>query len=154
MAGVKKAKKKNLNNPPDSKDVNFPKPSPPLAGGTGGLHGPGLCMKPDRAVKSVPARLWISKAVSVTERLDRPPHERGKGSGSGRDKKRSGAADLEIHQGSTPQGEPSLDVFGGVVCKGKPKPASLGDRANAFGSLMGFMKLEWSRRSGAECPRE
>ena len=36
-------------------------------------------------------------------------------------------------KGASP-GEPSLAGFGGVVCcKGKPKPASLGDRAGQWG---------------------
>lgn len=39
--------------------MNFQTIPPPLAGGTGGLLGPGLCMKPDRAAQSIPARLWI-----------------------------------------------------------------------------------------------
>jgi hypothetical protein len=46
-----------------------------------------------------PARLGISEAVSATERLGWPPAQ---GKGSGQDKKRSGAADLEISKGASP----------------------------------------------------
>jgi hypothetical protein len=55
------------------------------------------------------ARLGISKTVSGRERLGWPPAW-GKGARiSGQDKKRSGAADLEIQQGSDSQGQRESD---------------------------------------------
>jgi hypothetical protein len=52
------------------------------------------------AAYDVPARLEISKAVSATERLGWPPAWGNWGAESGQTKKRNGAADLEICQGS------------------------------------------------------
>ena len=76
------------------------------------------------------------------ERLGRPPAQ-GKGPGSGRAKKRSGAADLEIKQGSLIGGAKSCRVWRRSLNEGKPKPASLGDGGRATGIAMG--------RAGPRC---
>ena len=70
--------------------------------------------------------------MSETKRLGWPPAQ-GKGARSGRTKKRSGAADLEIQQGSLNGGAKSCRVWRRSLNEGKPKPASLGDRAGKWG---------------------
>ena len=67
-----------------------------------------------------PARLEISKAVSEMERLGWPPAQ-GKGARSGQNKKRSGAADLEIHQGSLNGGAKSCRVWRRIPLAGEAK---------------------------------
>jgi hypothetical protein len=66
------------------------------------------------------------------ERLGWPPAQ-GKGTRSGRTKKRSGAADLEIHQGSLNGGAKSAG-FGGVVFQGEAKAGKSWRQGGAKGA--------------------
>jgi hypothetical protein len=96
----------------------------------------------------VSARLEISKAVSVTERLGWPPvmGEMGRGKAA-RPKSRVERRIQKFIEGAS-TGEPSLVVFGGVVLQGEAKAGKSWRRGGAMGAYQGIRGTALLCRSG------
>jgi hypothetical protein len=94
-------------------------------------------MKHDGHAKMFPGSLVNFKSVSEAERLGGRPR-RGKGSRiSGRNKERSGAADLKFSKGASLGWSQVCRILRRGVA-GSAMAGSLGDGAKAFGSLLGL----------------
>jgi hypothetical protein len=87
--------------------------------------------------------------VSATECLGWPPALGNGARTSGQTKKRSGAADLEIHQGSLNGGAKSCRVWRRSLNEGKPNPASLGDREQSPGGDGGGFQVAKGERGAS-----
>jgi hypothetical protein len=111
---------------------------------------PWFCRKPDSHVERISSSLvdFKSRERNGAFGLAARVGEMGRGQRIGRKAQWSGGfgnSSREHHRGSA-----SLAVFGGVVCKGKPKPDSLARRGKCLWPSHGFMKRKCSLRNGAK----